>query len=110
MVWTMMKMLLEKVRVRNFLCCQAPTIFAAVASVEEYMTMVAGGLAGATPHMISATVTALSRLVFEFKGMHTCPTVLDGWDLNHISNRYHLRPNAKRDIYDPSCFSYLCES
>jgi len=39
----------------------------ATASVEEYMTMVAGGLAGATPHMISATVTAISRLVFEFK-------------------------------------------
>jgi ribosomal RNA-processing protein 12 len=31
--------------------------------------MLAGGLAGATPHMISATVTALSRVVFEFKGM-----------------------------------------
>ena len=41
----------------------------AMASIEEYMTMVAGGLAGATPHMISATVTAISRLVFEFKGM-----------------------------------------
>jgi ribosomal RNA-processing protein 12 len=40
----------------------------ATASVEEYMTMIAGGLAGATPHMISATVTAISRLVFEFKG------------------------------------------
>lgn len=48
----------------------------AVATVEEFMTMVAGGLAGATPHMISATVTAISRLVFEFKDaisakMHT---------------------------------------
>lgn len=32
------------------------------------MTMVAGGLAGATPHMVSAAVTAISRLVFEFKG------------------------------------------
>jgi hypothetical protein len=32
------------------------------------MTMVAGGLAGASAHMISATVTAISRLVFEFKG------------------------------------------
>ncbi|KII92412.1 hypothetical protein PLICRDRAFT_172507 [Plicaturopsis crispa FD-325 SS-3] len=39
----------------------------AVASVEEYLTMVAGGLAGASPHMISATITAISRLVFEFK-------------------------------------------
>lgn len=39
------------------------------ANINEYMTMVAGGLAGATPHMISATVTAISRLVFEFKGL-----------------------------------------
>ena len=40
----------------------------AKASLEEYITMIAAGLAGATPHMISATVTAISRLVFEFKG------------------------------------------
>ena len=33
--------------------------------------MIAAGLAGATPHMISATVTAVSRLVFEFKGKMT---------------------------------------
>ncbi|RDX55210.1 NUC173-domain-containing protein [Lentinus brumalis] len=39
----------------------------ATANIEEYMTMVAGGLAGASPHMISATVTAISRLVFEFR-------------------------------------------
>ncbi|KAI0088037.1 NUC173-domain-containing protein [Irpex rosettiformis] len=48
----------------------------ATANIEEYMTMIAGGLAGATPHMISATVTAISRLVFEFQDaispqMHT---------------------------------------
>ncbi|TFK44425.1 armadillo-type protein [Crucibulum laeve] len=48
----------------------------AAANIEEFMTMVAGGLAGASPHMISATVTAISRLVFEFKDqisvkMHT---------------------------------------
>lgn len=41
----------------------------ATANIEEYMTMIAGGLAGASPHMISATVTAISRLVFEFRGM-----------------------------------------
>ncbi|KAF8639555.1 hypothetical protein AX17_001459 [Amanita inopinata Kibby_2008] len=39
----------------------------AMASIEEFMTMIAGGLAGASPHMISATVTAISRLVFEYK-------------------------------------------
>lgn len=33
--------------------------------------MVAAGLAGSTPHMISATITAISRLLFEFKGEFT---------------------------------------
>ncbi|KDQ21665.1 hypothetical protein BOTBODRAFT_26095 [Botryobasidium botryosum FD-172 SS1] len=37
------------------------------ASIEEYVTMVAAGLAGTTPHMISASITAISRIVFEFK-------------------------------------------
>ena len=35
---------------------------------EEYLKMIAAGLAGTSPHMISATITALSRVVFEFKG------------------------------------------
>ncbi|KAJ4483189.1 armadillo-type protein [Lentinula aciculospora] len=39
----------------------------ATATIDEYLTMVAGGLAGSTPHMISATITAISRLVFEFR-------------------------------------------
>jgi ribosomal RNA-processing protein 12 len=49
----------------------------APASLEEYFTMIAGGLAGATPHMISATITAISRLVFEFKGPHFFLTVAE---------------------------------
>lgn len=49
----------------------------APASLEEYFTMVAGGLAGATPHMISATITAISRLVFEFKGPYLFPTAAE---------------------------------
>ena len=46
----------------------AHVVSIAAGSVEEYLTMVCGGLAGASPHMISATVTAVSRLLFEFKG------------------------------------------
>lgn len=38
----------------------------AEASLQEYITMVAAGLVGQTPHMISATITALSRLLFEY--------------------------------------------
>ncbi|EIW83040.1 NUC173-domain-containing protein [Coniophora puteana RWD-64-598 SS2] len=37
------------------------------ANVDEFVTMVAGGLAGASAHMISATITAIARLVFDFK-------------------------------------------
>ena len=40
----------------------------AASSVKEYLTIVCGGLAGASPDMISATVTAVSRLLFEFEG------------------------------------------
>ncbi|KAK4047072.1 pre-rRNA processing protein [Microbotryomycetes sp. JL201] len=38
----------------------------AQASVQEFVTMVSAGLAGTSPHMISATITSLSRLAFEF--------------------------------------------
>ena len=34
--------------------------------LDEYMQMVVAGLAATTPHMISATILSLSRLVFEF--------------------------------------------
>ncbi|CAK7564364.1 MAG: pre-rRNA processing protein [Sporothrix epigloea] len=41
----------------------APSV---VASIEEYFTMVSAGLAGSTPHMISASITAITRILFEF--------------------------------------------
>lgn len=37
------------------------------ATLEEYFTMVSAGLAGSTPHMISASITALTRLLYEFR-------------------------------------------
>jgi ribosomal RNA-processing protein 12 len=40
------------------------------ASIEEYFLMVSAGLAGSSQHMISATITALSRMLYEFKGIH----------------------------------------
>ncbi|KAG0236437.1 hypothetical protein BGW41_000409 [Actinomortierella wolfii] len=36
------------------------------ATIAEYFTMVTAGLAGTTPHMVSAAITSLSRLLFEF--------------------------------------------
>lgn len=37
------------------------------ASLDEYVTMVSAGLAGSTPHMISASITALTRILYAFK-------------------------------------------
>ena len=40
----------------------------ATASIGEYFLMVSAGLAGSSQHMISAAITALSRMLYEFKG------------------------------------------
>lgn len=52
----------------------APTV---QASLEEYFTMVSAGLAGSTPHMISASITALTRLLYEFRSRLKEETVTD---------------------------------
>lgn len=39
----------------------------APANIEEFFTMVSAGLAGSSPHMVAASVTALSRLFFDFQ-------------------------------------------
>ncbi|KAJ1965545.1 pre-rRNA processing protein [Dipsacomyces acuminosporus] len=36
------------------------------ANIEEYFKMISAGLAAQTPHMISATIASLSRVLFEF--------------------------------------------
>lgn len=38
----------------------------AAPTLEEFFTMVSAGLAGTSPHMVAASVTALSRLFFDF--------------------------------------------
>lgn len=40
---------------------------AVAATLEEYFTMVSAGLAGSTPHMVSATITALSAILYHFR-------------------------------------------
>ncbi|KAI9745378.1 MAG: hypothetical protein M4579_007650, partial [Chaenotheca gracillima] len=37
------------------------------ATLEEYFTMVSAGLAGSTPHMVSASITALTRILYHFR-------------------------------------------
>lgn len=47
------------------------------ASIEEYFVMVSAGLAGSTPHMISASITAISRLLYEFRDSLSEQTLSD---------------------------------
>ncbi|KAL9001307.1 MAG: hypothetical protein Q9169_000198 [Polycauliona sp. 2 TL-2023] len=42
---------------------KAPTV---EASLEEFFTMVSAGLVGETPHMVSASTTALTRILYEY--------------------------------------------
>ncbi|CRK33337.1 hypothetical protein BN1708_001025, partial [Verticillium longisporum] len=50
---------------------------AGTATIEEYLTMVSAGLVGSTPHMISASVTALSRVLYEFRPLLNQQTLAD---------------------------------
>ena len=55
--------------------------------------MVAAGLTAATPHMISASINALSRLLFEFKGessFHSPHTPLHHPPISYFSVRLFL--------------------
>lgn len=47
------------------------------ANIEEFITMVSAGLAGSTPHMISASITAISRLLYEFRNSLSEQTLSD---------------------------------
>ncbi|OBT74284.1 hypothetical protein VF21_07374 [Pseudogymnoascus sp. 05NY08] len=50
---------------------------AATANLEEYFTMVSAGLAGSTPHMVSASITALTRILYHFREQLSAETLTD---------------------------------
>lgn len=41
-------------------------------NLHEYLMMMADGLVGVSSHTISATIMAICRLIFEFKGKPNC--------------------------------------
>lgn len=47
------------------------------ASLEEFFTMVSAGLVGSTPHMVSASITALTRVLYEFHAQLSHSTIED---------------------------------
>lgn len=52
-----------------------PDAAPATASLEEYLTMASAGLAGSAPHTISATIVALTRILFQFRERLTDDTL-----------------------------------
>ncbi|KAJ2320034.1 pre-rRNA processing protein, partial [Coemansia sp. RSA 2681] len=48
-----------------------------LASTEEFFKMIAAGLAAQTPHMISATIAAISRVLFEYQAMLSVDFVVE---------------------------------
>ncbi|KAK0705026.1 NUC173 domain-containing protein [Lasiosphaeris hirsuta] len=65
--------LIDNSKVAN-MSADAPVV---PASLEEYFTMVSAGLAGSTPHMISASITALTRILYEFRESLSTETMAD---------------------------------
>lgn len=59
----------------------APTV---EASLEEYFTMVSAGLAASTPHMISASITAVTRILYQFHDRISNETVTNLLELMDI--------------------------
>lgn len=47
------------------------------ADIEEFFTMTVAGLAGGSPHMISATITAISRILYEFREKLSIATITE---------------------------------
>ncbi|KAK3387694.1 NUC173 domain-containing protein [Podospora didyma] len=65
----------------------------AAASLEEYVTMVSAGLAGSTPHMISASITAITRILYEFRetlNLETMADLVQTMDLFLTSNNREI--------------------
>lgn len=63
------------------------------ANIEEFFTMVSAGLAGGTPHMISATITAISRILYEFReklNIETISELVQTMDLFLTSNNREI--------------------
>ncbi|KUI67095.1 Ribosomal RNA-processing protein 12 [Cytospora mali] len=65
----------------------------ATANLEEFFTMVSAGLAGSTPHMISASITAISRILYEFReslSVETLAEIVQTMDLFLTSNNREI--------------------
>ncbi|KAI9804800.1 MAG: hypothetical protein M1825_001168 [Sarcosagium campestre] len=71
------------------------------ASMEEYFKMVSAGLTGSTPHIISATITALTRILYQFR--ETLPDSL----LTELVSTLDLFLTTNNREVVGSCFGFV---
>ncbi|CAK9685081.1 ribosomal RNA-processing protein [Candida parapsilosis] len=86
--------LIDNARVPGFDPSAAPS----EASLTEYFTMVSAGLAAQSAHMISATITAISCLVFEFKDQLPSETLFEISSTVELFLTHNSREIAKSAI------------
>lgn len=68
------------------------------ANIVEYFTMVSGGLAAQSPHMISAAITAVSCLIYEFKDILPIDTLVELCQTVELFLTHNSREIAKAAI------------
>lgn len=68
------------------------------ASITEFFTMVSGGLAAQSPHMISAAITAVSCLIYEFKDILPIDTMVEICSTVELFLSHNSREIAKSAI------------
>ncbi|KAI5960829.1 RRP12 [Candida pseudojiufengensis] len=86
--------IIENSKVPGFDSSIAPT----EASLNEFFTMVSAGLASQNPHMISATITAISCLIFEFKNKLSVETLIEISSTIELFLTHNSREIAKSAI------------
>ncbi|WLF81191.1 pre-rRNA processing protein [Lodderomyces elongisporus] len=67
-------------------------------SLSEFFTMISAGLAAQNPHMISATITAISCLIFEFKNDLPIDTLMEIASTVELFLTHNSREIAKSAI------------
>lgn len=68
------------------------------ANLQEYLTMVCAGLAAQSPHMISAAITAISCILYEFKDVIPQETIMEIVSTVELFLTHNSREIAKAAI------------
>lgn len=81
-----------------------PTIPNQTSSISEFFKIISAGLIGESQHMVSATITAYSCLVFEFRDQVSTEVLLDIYDTIEL----YLTSNSREIVKSAIGFAKVC--